>query len=76
MTCWWGKDRISSAPLSKTFDIFLSAYFANPDRSDTCPTDTARGKPLAIFFQEEEILEELNQEALRSEPPSGAALQT
>ena len=56
--------------LTKAFLIFFIAYIANPYRSDTCPTDTARGKPLAKFFQEEEILEEFNQEAFRSKPPA------
>ena len=40
--------------------IFLLVCFASPNRSDTRPTETARGKPLAIFFQEEKILEELS----------------
>ena len=48
----------------------MLAYFANPHRSNTCPTDTARGKPLAIFFSRGEDLRGIKQEALRSEPPS------
>ena len=37
--------------LTKTFLIFFIAHIANSYRSDTCPTDTARGKPFATFFK-------------------------
>ena len=45
--------------------------FANPNRSDTCPTDTARGKPLANFISRGKDLRGIY---LRSAPVKAACL--